>query len=428
VTQRPEPPRPERRRRSLIARVLGALGPGVITGAADDDPSGIATYSIAGAQLGSRLAWTAIFTWPLMGAVQMMCARIGMVTGQGLAQALRAKLPRPVLVLLVIGLLVANTINVGADLAGMADAAEMFTGVDSHWLVVLLALLIGWATIRLPYHVIARTLKWLAAALFAYVVTMVRVKPDWHRVLTDLFLPSWPSSSAEWATLVAILGTTISPYLFFWQSSQEVEEERAKGRATIESRIGASRGELRRRRLDVGVGTFFSNFVMFAIIVTTASTLHRAGQTTIATSRQAAEALVPLAGSMAAALYTIGLLGVGFLAIPTLTGSAAYALSEVFGWEGGLDRKWREAPGFYAVVVVATFGGIAMDFVNVPPLSTLFWSAVINGILAPFMLLGILLVASDKTIMHGQPSSRLSRIMVTIATVLMFGAAVGLML
>jgi NRAMP (natural resistance-associated macrophage protein)-like metal ion transporter len=225
VTQRPEPPRPERRRRSLIARVLGALGPGVITGAADDDPSGIATYSIAGAQLGTRLAWTAIFSWPLMGAVQMMCARIGMVTGQGLAQALRAKLPRPVLVLLVIGLLVANTINVGADLAGMADAAEMFTGVDSHWLVVLLALLIGWATIRLPYHVIARTLKWLAAALFAYVVTMVRVKPDWHRVLADLFLPSWPSSSAEWATLVAILGTTISPYLFFWQSSQEVEEE-----------------------------------------------------------------------------------------------------------------------------------------------------------------------------------------------------------
>jgi len=374
------------------------------------------------------MVWTAALTWPLMGAVQMMCARIGMVTGRGLASALRAKLPRPVVILLVVGLLVANTINVGADLAGMADAAEMFTGVDSHLLVVLFALTIGWATIRLRYSTIAHTLKWLAAALFAYVITMVHVKPDWHRVLADLFVPAWPGSSSEWATLVAILGTTISPYLFFWQSSQEVEEERSRGRHTVESRVGASRGELRRRRLDVGVGTFFSNLVMFAIIVTAAATLHRAGLTNIQTSRQAAEALRPLAGSMAEALYTIGLLGVGFLAIPTLTGSAAYALSEVFGWEEGLDRSWREAPWFYAVVVISTAGGIAMDLFNVPPLATLFWSAVINGLLAPFMLLGILLVASDRTIMHGQPSSRLSRVTVAVAIIVMFGAAVGLMI
>ncbi len=408
--------------------MLGALGPGVIAGAADDDPSGIATYSIAGAQLGTRMLWCSLLTWPLMGAVQMMCARIGMVTGRGLASGLRAKLPRGVLVFLVTGLLVANTVNVGADLSGMADAGEMLTGVDSHSLVVLFAVGIGWATIRLRYSTIARTLKWLAAALFAYVVTMVHVKPDWGAVIGDTFIPSWPSSRTEWATLVAILGTTISPYLFFWQSSQEVEEERARGRISLESRIGATRGELRRRRLDVAIGTFFSNFVMFAIIVTTAATLHQAGKTDITTSAQAAEALRPLAGPMAEALYTLGLVGVGLLAIPTLTGSAAYALSELFGWEEGLDRRWNEAPAFYAVVVVATLGGIALDFLNVPPVTTLFVAAVINGLLAPFMLLGILLVASDRTIMHGQPSSRLSRVTGFVTMVLMFGAAVGLVL
>lgn len=415
-------------RRGPVAEVLGALGPGVITGAADDDPSGIATYSITGAQLGTTMLWSALFTWPLMGAVQMMCARIGMVTGQGLAASMRAKLPRGVMILIAVGLLAANTLNVGADLAGMADAAEMFTGVDSHWLVVLFALVIGWATIRLRYQTIANTLKWLAAALFAYVITMIHVKPDWSVVLHDTFIPHWPHTSNEWATLVAILGTTISPYLFFWQSSLEVEEERSRGRKTLESRIGASKAELRHRRIDVGFGTFFSNLVMFAIIVTTSATLHKSGHTQIQTSRDAAAALEPLAGPMASLLYTIGLLGVGLLAIPTLTGSAAYACSEVFGWKEGLDRKWREAPWFYGVVVVSTLGGIAMDFVNVPPLTTLFWSAVVNGLLAPFVLLGILMVATDAKLMHGQPSSWLSRVTVTVTMVVMFGAAFGLLL
>jgi len=411
-----------------VAQVLGALGPGVITGAADDDPSGIATYSITGAQLGTGMLWTALLTWPLMAAVQMMCARIGMVTGQGLATSMRAKVPRMVMVLIALGLLAANTINVGADLTGMADAAAMFTGVSSHWLVILFGVAISWATIRLPYHRIANTLKWLAAALFAYVVTMIHVKPDWSKVLHDTFVPSWPSSSTEWATLVAILGTTISPYLFFWQTSIEVEEEKGKGRKSVASRVGATAEELRERHIDVGVGTFFSNFVMFAIIVTTAATLHKSGHTTIQTSRDAAEALRPLAGPFASLLYTVGLLGVGMLAIPTLTGSAAYACAEVFGWKEGLDRKWREAPWFYAVVVVSTLGGIAMDFLHVPPLTTLFWSAVINGLLAPFVLLGILLVASDHKLMHGQPSSRLSRVVVTATMMVMFGAALGLML
>ncbi len=418
----------ESRRRGPLSRLLGKLGPGVISGAADDDPSGIATYSITGAQLGTGMLWTALLTWPLMGAVQMMCARIGMVTGQGLATSLRAKLPRPVMILIAAGLLVANTVNVGADLAGMADAAEMFTGVNSHLLVVGFALAIGSATIRLKYRTIANTLRWLALALLAYVITMIYVKPDWSVVLHDTFVPSWPSSSTQWATLVAILGTTISPYLFFWQSSLEVEEERSKGRKTVADRIGATDQELRDRRVDVGVGTFFSNFVMFAIIVTTAATLHQHGHTTIKDSRDAAEALKPLAGPMASLLYTLGLLGVGMLAIPTLTGSAAYACAEVFGWKEGLNRNWREAPWFYAVVMVSTFGGIVMDFVNLPPLTTLFWSAVLNGLLAPFVLLGILLVARDRKLMHDQPSSRLSLVMVSVTMAIMFLAGFGLLL
>ncbi|MEO8032368.1 MAG: divalent metal cation transporter [Gemmatimonadota bacterium] len=416
------------RRKEHVMGWLKALGPGVITGAADDDPSGIATYTITGAQLGTSMLWTSVLTWPLMGAVQMMCARIGMVTGQGLAGSMRAKLPRSMMVLITVGLLTANTVNVGADLAGMADAAEMFTGIHSHWLVVVFAVVIGWATIRFRYQTIARILKWLALALFAYVVTMIHVKPDWHQVLANTFVPAWPASSAQWSTLVAILGTTISPYLFFWQSSLEVEEELGKGRTTVASRIGATAEELHNRRIDVGVGTFFSNFVMFAIIVTAASTLHATGHTRIETSRQAAEALRPLAGSMATTLYTVGLLGVGMLAIPTLTGSAAYACAEVFGWKEGLNKSWREAPWFYGVVVVSTLGGIAMEFVNVPPLTTLFWSAVINGLLAPFVLLGILLVASDRKIMHDQPSSRLSLITVAVTMFIMFGAAFGLMI
>ncbi|HYT31872.1 MAG TPA: divalent metal cation transporter [Thermoanaerobaculia bacterium] len=409
-----------------IRRFFSALGPGLVTGAADDDPSGVATYSIAGAQLGTSLLWTAFLTWPLMAAVQMMCARIGMVTGQGLAGALRKRFPRWVLVIASLLLLGANTINIAADLAGMADAAEMLTGWNSHLFVVLFGVGIAVAIIRFRYYQIAAILKWLALFLFAYVITAFYVGPDWGTILRDAFVPSIPHGNEGWSTLVAILGTTISPYLFFWQASQEVEEEKAMGRRMLVQRVGATSREIADRNLDVGTGTFFSNIVMFFIILTTALTLHRHGVTRLETSRQVAEALRPLAGRFAELLYTVGLIGVGLLAIPTLSGSAAYAFAETFGWREGLDRKLGRARYFYGVVILSTAGGIVLDFLQINPVQALFWTAVINGVLAPFLLVGILLIASSKSIMKGQPSGTLCRTTVAVATLLMFVAAIAM--
>jgi NRAMP (natural resistance-associated macrophage protein)-like metal ion transporter len=414
------------RKPNPVRRFFSLLGPGLITGAADDDPSGVATYSIAGAQLGTSLLWTAFITWPLMGAVQFMCARIGMVTGQGLGAAFGRKFPRPLIILASLALLAANTINVGADLSGMADAAEMLTGFNSHWFVVLFGLGIAFATIRFRYYQIAMILKWLALCLFAYVITAFIVGPDWKTVLHDTFVPSWPKGHDAWQNLVAILGTTISPYLFYWQSSQEVEHEKAMGRRMVRQREGATKREIIDRKLDVGIGTFFSNFVMYFIILTTALTLHAHGIKDIDTSKQAAEALKPLVGSIAYTLYTVGLIGVGLLAIPTLTGSAAYAFAETFKWRQGLDERFRGARYFYGVIILSTVVGIAMDFLGINPVKALFWTAVINGVLAPFLLIGILFVACDRKLMNGQPSLWVSRVAVAITMLAMFVAAIAM--
>ncbi|MFI5257470.1 MAG: NRAMP family divalent metal transporter [Gemmatimonadales bacterium] len=405
-----------------------SLGPGIVTGAADDDPSGIATYSIAGAQYGTSLLWLSLFTWPLMVAVQTMCARIGMVTGQGIAGALRHKFPRPVLFVAAIALFVANTINVGADLTGMADAAELLTGVNSHIWVVVLGIGIAVATIRLRYAVLARGLKWLALTLFAYVITALYVGPDWAIVRHDSFVPSIPKLGGAWATIVAILGTTISPYLFFWQASQEVEEEKALGRRRVADRVGANAYEITTRAIDVAAGSFFSNAAMFFIILATALTLHRAGITKVESSREIAQALTPLAGRFASLLYTVGLLGTGALAIPTLAGAGAYAFAEIFRWRQGMDEPYQRAPGFYAAFIISIAIGIGLDFSGVNPVSAMYWTAVINGVLAPFLLVGILVAASDRALMHGQPSPWPNRIVVGITTAVMFGAAVGMFL
>ena len=415
-----------KRKPNLLQRIFGAFGPGLVTGAADDDPSGIATYSITGAQLGTSLLWTALLTWPLMAAVQMMCARIGMVTGYGIARALRRKFPTRVVAVMSLALLAANIINIGADLSGMADAAEMISGINSHLFVIVFGIGISAATVWLPYAKIANALKWLALFLFAYVLTAFIIRPNWGEVLHDTFAIEVPRSKEAWQTVVAILGTTISPYLFFWQASQEVEEEKKIGRLDTISRRGATDLEIYTRRLDVGVGSFFSNVVMFFIIVTTAFTLHRHGITNIETSRQAAEALRPLAGSGCFLLYTIGVIGVGLLAIPTLSGSAAYALAETFGWKQGLDEKLETARAFYAVVLLSNAIGIGLDFARVNPVKALYWTAVINGFLAPFLLLGIWLVASDREIMYNQPSSRMTRLIVGITTLFMFGAVIAM--
>jgi NRAMP (natural resistance-associated macrophage protein)-like metal ion transporter len=409
-----------------LRRVLSSLGPGVIAGAADDDPSGIATYSIAGAQQGLALLWTALITWPLMAFVQMMCARIGMVTGRGLAGALRRKFPRPFVVGAAIALFIANSINVGADLSGMADAAEMLTRINSHIFVILFGVGISLATIFFRYHQIAAILKWLALVLFAYVITGFIIHPNWRMIAHATFAPSWPKNHDQSSMLVAILGTTISPYLFFWQASQEVEEEKAKGRRMLYRRFHATRSQIITRKIDIDLGTFFSNFVMFFIILTTALTLHEHGLTNIETSKQAALALYPLAGNFAATLFTLGIVGVGLLAIPTLTGSAAYALAETFAWREGLDQRFRGARPFYLVIIVSTMVGIVMDLLHVNPVRALYWTAVMNGLLAPFLLLGIILAALDRTLMKGQPSSTTSIAVVSLAMLLMFAAAIGM--
>jgi NRAMP (natural resistance-associated macrophage protein)-like metal ion transporter len=407
-------------------RFLAMLGPGVITGAADDDPSGVATYSIAGAQLGTALLWTSVITWPLMAVVQMMCARIGMVTGQGLGNALMRKLPRPLVLVTAVALLVANTLNVGADLAGMADAAQDLTGWNSGYYVVIFGAGLAIVTVHFSYRRIAGGLKWLVLSLFAYVLTAFITHPAWRSVMRDTFIPTWPQDRATWTMLVAILGTTISPYLFFWQSSEEVEEARQIDPRMLQPRPPATAAALRNRRLDVGIGTFFSNLVMFFIILTCATTLHRAGTTHIETSHDAAAALQPLAGKFASLLYTAGLIGVGCLAIPTLTGSAAYALAETFRWREGLDEPFNCAREFYGVVILSTICGIALNFLHINPVKALYWSAIVNGVLSPFLLVAIILVASDRKIMQDQASAWGSRFVVGVTAFLMFGAAIGI--
>lgn len=402
------------------------LGPGVITGAADDDPSGIATYSIAGAQLGTSLLWTSLLTWPLMAFVQITCARVGMVTGGGLARALKRKFPRWTIVAAGVALLVANTINIGADLAGMADAAVDLTGANRGVFTVFFAVGIGAATLLFSYARLASVLKWLALSLAAYVVTAFITHPRWSAVWHDLFIPHWPHTHEEWSTLVALFGTTISPYLFFWQASEEVEEEKCQGRSTIAARKGATTQEIKDRQLDVWTGTFFSNLVMFFVILSCALTLHRAGITQIQSSHQAAEALRPLAGDLASTLYTVGIIGVGVLAIPTLSASSGYILAETFAWRHGLNDTFRPAKKFYLVTLGSIAGGAALGFCHINVMQALYWTAVINGVLAPVMLVGLFLVVCDKRLMQDLPSSRTARTVVGATAVLMAGAAIAM--
>ena len=409
-----------------LAKYLSILGPGLITGAADDDPSGIVTYSIAGAQFGLSMLWLSLLTFPLMAAVQMMCARIGMVTGMGLTAALRKKVPRFVLVIMALALFAANTVNVGADLFGMADVTNLLTGIHAAIFVVVFGVVITFATIWFKYKAIASTLKWLALSLFAYVITAFLARPNWSQTVAATFVPTWPVNHDAWETVVAILGTTISPYLFFWQASQEIEVEKARGQRTSASRRGADPEELKERALDVGTGAFISNIIMYFIILTTALTLHKAGETHLETSKQAAAALAPLAGRFASVLYAVGLIGVGFLAIPTLAGSSAYVFSETFGLRQGLDQKLTRAKAFYGIFALSILFGIALTFTPIKPMDALFFTAVINGVLAPFIMLGILWVACDQLLMQKQTSSWLARITVGVTTLGMFVAAVAL--
>jgi len=402
------------------------LGPGLITGAADDDPSGISTYSVTGAAFGYAPLWTALFSFPLMTAVQLMCARLGMVTGQGLAGVIRSRYPKWVLWGACALLVTANTVNIGADLGGMGKVTEMVTGVSSFLWTPVYAVVIASFLIWSSYYTIARIFKWFTLVLFAYVAAAFLAKPDWAMVLRSTFIPHLEASGKYWATLVGVFGTTISPYLFFWQSSQEVEEERKEGRVTVEQRKGATDAELRKARTDTIAGMFISNLVMYFIILTTAATLHAHGKTTIDTAQDAAEALRPLAGNAAYWLFSVGLIGAGMLGVPVLAGSSAYAVSEAAVWRGSLSDRPRGAREFYGVITVGLALGLALDYAGFNAVSMLFWSAVLNGVLAPPLIVIVLLLTSNSKVMGARSNPRWLSVLGWVTVAVMAAASVAM--
>jgi NRAMP (natural resistance-associated macrophage protein)-like metal ion transporter len=402
-----------------LGKSLEQLGPGLVTGAADDDPSGIATYSQAGAQFGYGLLWTMVLMYPLMSAVQLVSAHIGRVTGAGLASNLVGTFPRRVVGLLVAILAVANIINIGADLSAMAASAELVAGGASHLFVVAFALVSTMLQLFVPYRQYARLLKWLTLSLFAYVGVLLVVRTDWPAAITGLVVPGDLGRDAL-LTIVALFGTTISPYLFFWQSSQEAEEiSNSPRQKPIRQAPRGAVGQFRRMRVDTLVGMAFSNLIAIAIIMATAATLHRQGITQIDSAAQAAEALRPVAGSFAFALFAIGIIGTGFLAVPVLAGSTAFAVAETFGWSEGLERQPRQAAGFYSIIVLATVLGLMIDWSPVDPIRALFWSAVLNGLAAVPLMVAMMIVVSRHKVMGRFTASRTLLLLGWTATAIM---------
>ena len=416
------------RERGPIKKAAVLLGPGFITGAADDDPSGIGTYSVAGASLGLSILWTALITFPFMAAVQNICCRLGLVSGTGLAGILKEHYPRWVLYPAVGLVVVANAVNIGADLGAIADAAGIIIGTAVPWLVVPIALALVALQVFARYRFIERVFKYLTIALLAYVIDAVVVHPPLGETLRATIVPTISTDQNYTATLVAILGTTISPYLFFWQTSQEVEEEREAGRKTREQRRGASRFELRIATIDVTVGMLVSNLVMYFIFLATALTLHANGKIDISTGADAAQALGPLAGDLAGLIFAFGMIGTGLLAVPVLAGASAYAVSETFGWREGLDEDWRTARPFYGIVALATIVGLVIPFTGVKPIDALFFTSVLNGVAAPFLLVVIMLAARNTKVMGRQTIGPVLTALGWITTVAMFAALVGLAL
>ncbi len=416
--------------RDRLKRILKVIGPGFITGSSDDDPSGIATYSQTGALFGYNQLWTALFSFPFMTTIQEMCGRIGIVTGKGLSGVIRHYYSKKVLYFAVLLLIVANTINIAADLGAMASAAQLVLGIPFIFLLVAMTILTLILEVFVSYRVYSRYLKYLAFSLFAYVITVFVVKQDWTKILSSTIIPSFSLSKAYFINIVAILGTTISPYLFFWQADEEVEEEVAHGKLRMMGR-GVPKiniRDIKKMRQDTWAGMFFSNIVMFFIIATTASTLYAHGITNIETADQAAQALKPLAGDFAFLLFALGIIGVGLLAVPVLAGSASYALAETLGWKEGLYRKFKQAHGFYGIITVATLVGLLIIFTPIKPFKMLYYTAVLNGIAAPPLMLLILLISNNKKIMGNYTNSWLTNLMSIIITFLMSVAAIILLL
>jgi Mn2+/Fe2+ NRAMP family transporter len=410
-------------------RLVHVLGPGLVAGASDDDPSGIGTYSQAGSQFGFGVLWTALFTFPLMLAVQEACARIALHTGVGLGTSLRRRFPSWLVGGCILALFIANTINVGADLGAIAAGGQLLSGghVGAAWLIPPIAVVILGLQFELPYTVIFKLFKYLTLALFAYVATVIVTHPPLLATLRSTFVPHIELNAGFLGIIVAILGTTISPYLFFWQASSEVDEMRAAGLVTEASRRGVSRRELANARIDVLVGMGFSQLVMYSILLTSAAALHATGHTNVATAQQAAEALRPIAGPFAYVLFSVGIIGTGLLAVPILAGSAAYAVKEFFGLRGTLADRARTRPAFYGVLTVAMVGGLAISLLGINPIKALVITAIINGIVAPPMLALITILSGDRRVMGPQRSGRLSHGLLWLTTGLMSAAVLGLL-
>ena len=405
-----------------IKKFLGILGPGIVTGASDDDPSGIATYSQAGAQFGLTTLWLAFFTFPLMAAIQGMCARIGLVTSQGLTVTLKNHYSKPLLYTMLLFSFPAITLNIGADLQGMGAVANMiFPAIPISVFCIFFTAILMFIIIKYPYQKIAMILKWLCLSLMLYAIVPFMIKQDWALVAKNTFIPTVHFNKEFFSIVVAILGTTISPYLFFWQATMEAEDmAHSKKRIVINKRI------LGDMKTDVNIGMFLSNLVMFFIILTTGSVLYNAGIRQIDTVDQAAKALEPLAGKLTYLIFAIGVLGTGLLAIPVLAGSQSYMLAETFGWEAGLDKKFPQAKAFYISIIVSLLVGLSLDFLHVSPIKALLFTAIAYGLTAPVLIAIILHIGNNKEIMKTNTNSKISNVLGFITLAIMTAAAIAL--
>ncbi len=413
-----------------IKKWLRSIGPGFITGASDDDPSGIATYSQTGAAFGYTQLWTALFSLPFMLVVQEMCGRIGMVTGYGLSGVIRRHYSKKILYFAIFLLLFANTINIGANLGAMASALQLLIPLPFTMLLIGMTVVTLLLEVFVSYQTYTKYLKYLALTLVSYVVVVFVIGQDWSVVAYHTFVPHIVWSKQYLLNIVAILGTTISPYLFFWQANQEAEEEVAEHKiwAMGFGKPKVTNRDVRRMRVDTLIGMVFSNMIMFFIMVSTASTLNASGITWIETAPQAAEALRPIAGDAAFLLFAIGIIGTGLLSVPVLAGSASYAFSEAFRWKEGLYRKFNQAHGFYGVITLATLLGLMINYLPIPPFTLLYYTAILNGICAPPLMILILLIANNEKIMGKRVNNRFSNAVGILITIIMSVAAIALLL
>lgn len=412
----------------FFKKIFSMLGPGFVSGASDDDPSGIGTYAQTGAQFGYGQLWTPPFSFPFMVVVQEMCGRVGMVTGKGLANVIRKHYSRRLLFSMVALLFLANTINIGADLGAMAASGQLVFGIPfAFWLIAVTAVSVI-LQIYVPYPTYARFLKYLAFSLLSYIVVAFVVKQPWDTIIAHTFVPTFTFSKAYLFNFVAILGTTISPYLFFWEADQEAEEDFTRNRVRSYGKgvPKVTSSDIRDMRLDTVIGMVFSNLVMFFIMVTAASTLHASGITSVETADQAALALKPFAGEFASALFAIGVIGTGLLAVPVLAGSASYALSEAMGWRAGLHNTFKKARAFYWVIIISTLIGALINFIGIPPFKMLYYTAVLNGIIAPPLLILLMRIGNNKKILGEHVNGPVSNILGWTIAIIMSAAALAL--